>query len=298
MSSLLMRSALAAGAALTLGAGGAQAQCLLTIDPVQDQWVVPYDPFTSDTAERQFDVAVVNNGDAACSGAVRVDLRGEQFGLTSTDDQDRVAYVLVEDRAGADVTPRAGQSARRLNRRSLNLAPGDRTLLRFTFAAVPQEVLSSGLYSQNVFLSVEDTNGVPLGERPITLGVQVASAAVMGLKGEFRRSNGVARIDLGELTPGQKPLSTSLYVLSTGGYRVTVRSENDGRLRMGNTDWYVNYALGVGKETMDLSSEDSFSVQSRRARADDYPLSVRIGNVTGKRAGDYSDILTFTVAAL
>lgn len=298
MSSFLMRSALAAGAALALGTGAAQAGCLLTIDPAQDQWVVPYDPFTSDGVERQFDVAVVNVGDTPCSGAIRVDLRGEQFGLTPVEGGDRVAYVLVEDRAGTDVTPRAGQSARRLDRRSVNLAPGDRTLLRFTFAAAPQEVLSSGLYSQDVFLSLEDSNGVPMGERPVTLGVQVASAAVMGLKGEFQRSNGVARIDLGELTPGQKPLSTSLYVLSTGGYRVTVRSENEGRLRLGTSDWYVNYALGVGKEAMDLSGEDSFSVQSHRARADDYPLSVRIGNVTGKRAGDYSDTLTFTVAAL
>lgn len=298
MSSLLMRALLGVIATLGLGAGVARADCLLTIDPVQDQWVVPYDPFTSEAAQRQFDVLLANSGDSTCSGSARIDLRGEQFGLASIEDDERVPYVLIEDRAGADITPRAGQSARRLNRQAVNLAPGERALLRFTFAAVPRDVLSSGLYAQDAFLSIEDANGVPMGERALTLGLRVASAAVMGLKGEFQRSNGVARIGLGELKSGDKPLSASLYVLSTGGYRVTVRSENDGRLRLGASEWYVDYALAVGKEAMDLSTEDSFSVLSRRARADDYPLSVRIGDVTGKRAGDYSDVLTFTVAAL
>jgi hypothetical protein len=39
----------------------------------------------------------------------------------------------------------------------------------------------------------------------------------------------------------------------------------------------------------------SFAAQ---ARNDDYPLTVRIGDTSGKRAGDYSDTLTFTVAAI
>lgn len=298
MSALSRPVVAAAGAAVLFAASPAHADCQLAIDPVQDEWTVDYDPFTADAAERTFDVAMTNTGDTACSGILRVDLRGMPFGLSNGENSQRVVYVLAEDRTGADLTPRSGQSLRRGARQAVNVAPGERALMRFTFAALPEEILSSGLHSQDVFLSMEDARGLPLGEQPITLGVQVASAAMMGLKGEFRRSNGIARIDLGELTAGQKPLATSLYVLSTEGYRVTVRSENEGRLRLGASEWYVDYGLAIGSRTMNLATEDSFSIQSRRARADDYPLTVRIGNVAGKRAGDYSDVLTFTVAAI
>src|SRR5690606_41702073 len=66
------------------------------------------------------------------------------------------------------------------------------------------DVPSQGLYTQQARIALEDDNGAIVGERPLTLGFEVIPAAVMGLKGEFQRSNGVARIDLGELTPDRK----------------------------------------------------------------------------------------------
>ncbi|PZU57708.1 MAG: hypothetical protein DI552_07880, partial [Brevundimonas sp.] len=168
----------------------------------------------------------------------------------------------------------------------------------FSFTAAPSETLSAGLYSQNAFISLETPEGQTLAEKPVTLSIEVPSAAVMGLKGEFRRTGGTATIDLGELTQGVRPLRTTLYVLSTAGYSVSVSSENRGRLRQGASEWYVPYALALGDRDMDLGRGGRLDVVSRRARLDDYPLTISVGSVAGKRAGDYSDILTFTVAAL
>lgn len=291
----------AAAAATLIGAAPALAQsqgCRLSVESGADNWAMRYDPFDQDVAVQEFDVAVVNQGDAPCTAVSRVELRGEQFGLTHDAGGQRMAYALVDERGGADVTPRAGQSARRIGVRPLKLAAGERGLMRFSFTAAPSETLSAGLYSQNAFISLETPEGQTLAEKPVTLSIEVPSAAVMGLKGEFRRAGGTATIDLGELTQGVRQLRTTLYVLSTAGYSVSVSSENRGRLRQGASEWYVPYALALGDRDMDLGRGGRLDVVSRRARLDDYPLTISVGPTAGKRAGDYSDILTFTVAAL
>ena len=291
----------AAAAATLIGAAPALAQsqgCRLSVESGADNWAMRYDPFDQDVAVQEFDVAVVNQGDAPCTAVSRVELRGEQFGLTHDAGGQRMAYALFDERGGADVTPRAGQSARRIGVRPLKLAAGERGLMRFSFTAAPSETLSAGLYSQNAFISLETPEGQTLAEKPVTLSIEVPSAAVMGLKGEFRRTGGTATIDLGELTQGVRQLRTTLYVLSTAGYSVSVSSENRGRLRQGASEWYVPYALALGDRDMDLGRGGRLDVVSRRARLDDYPLTISVGPTAGKRAGDYSDILTFTVAAL
>lgn len=293
--------AAAAATATLMSAAPSQAApggCRLVIESGADQWLMRYEPFDQDVALQEFDVAVVNHGDAPCAAVSRVDLRGEQFGLVNESGAQRMPYALVDERGGTDVTPRAGQSARRIGVRPLNLAPGERGLIRFSFSAAPSEALSAGLYSQNAVINLETTDGQPLAEKPVVLSLQVPSAAVMGLKGEFRRNGGAATIDLGELTQGVRQLRTTLYVLSTAGYSVSVASQNRGRLRQGASEWYVPYGLALGDRNMDLSRGGRVDVVSRRARVDDYPLTINVGATAGKRAGDYSDILTFTVAAL
>lgn len=299
--SALLLAAAAAATATLMAAAPTQAApggCRLVIESGADQWMMRYEPFDQDVALQEFDVAVVNQGDTPCSAVSRVELRGEQFGLFNDAGAQRMPYALVDEAGGADVTPRSGQSARRIGVRPLNLAPGERGLIRFSFTAAPAETLSAGTYSQNAFINLETTDGQPLAEKPVVLSLQVPSAAVMGLKGEFRRNGGTPTIDLGELTTGVRQLRTTLYVLSTAGYSVSVASQNRGRLRQGASEWYVPYGLALGDRDMDLSRGGRVDVVSRRARLDDYPLTISVGATAGKRAGDYSDILTFTVAAL
>ena len=301
LSPFLMGWAAAAAALLATAPNVASAQtggCFLAVESGADQWSMRYDPFEQDVAVQEFDIAVVNQGEATCDTVTRVELRGEQFGLRHEGGGQRMLYTLVDERGGADVSPRSGQSARRVGVRPLRLEPGERGLMRFSFSAAPSETLSAGVYSQNAFITLETPDGRPLAQKPVTLAIEVPSAAVMGLKGEFSRRGGAATIDLGELTEGERELRTTLYVLSTAGYSVSVSSENRGRLRQGRSDWYVPYGLALGDRNMDLARGGRLDVVSRRARLDDYPLTISVGATTGKRAGDYSDTLTFTIAAL
>lgn len=296
--SLITTAAAAQGQGQGPGSSNGQPNCQLVVESGPDQWIINYDPFTDTAAERQFDLAVVNRGSGPCTGVVSVDTRGEPFGLSLNGDAQRLPYALVDERGGSDVTPRAGENARRVGARPFNLGAGERDILRFTFAVNSEALLGAGLYSQSVTIGLQHPSGVPLANKPVTLAVRIAPAAMMGLKGEFSRQGGLPTINLGELTQGGRRLNTSLYVLSTGGYSVSVTSANDGQLRQGASGWAVPYGLAIGDRVMNLTRGDRLEVVSNRPRIDDYPLSITLGSTEGRRAGDYSDVLTFTVSAL
>jgi hypothetical protein len=286
------------GVASLLATQAAYAGCEPALEPAQDQWRLPYDPFVEDVARRTFDLLIVNRGDAACDGTLHLSLRGQAFGLSRNDGRGLIVYSVSEEQGGVDLTPRSGATARRLNKRPVHIDPGQRTLARFAFLVAPDNLLSAGIYSQEAFIGLEGGEGETLAERPVTLALQVASSAVMGLKGEFRRVGGVARIDLGELAAGTKPLAASLYVSSTAGYSVSVESANAGRLLIDGGGWSIDYQLALGSEAMNLATGDTVQVGSNQARNDEYPLSISIDDVAGKRAGRYTDVITFTVTAI
>lgn len=284
--------------ALIPGQASAQDKCNLTIQPALDQWVIRYNPLEDEIAQRTFDVLLVNSGRTPCNGNILASLQAEAFGLTTPGGANRVRYTLVDvDYGGVDITPRSGESARR-NGTSVSIKQGEQLPARITFAAFPEAGVAQGRYTQVANLFVEQANGTIHATRPVTLVLDLAAAAAIGLKGEFSRPNGTPVIDLGELTEGVRSLNTALYVHSTGGYRVSITSANRGRLRQGATAWYVDYNLKVGAQDINLQRTDTINVVSQTARRDDYPLAVRIGDVSGKRAGEYSDTLTFTVAAI
>ena len=296
---LAYRAALAGSvAAFALGlAGAASADCRLTITAPQDYWVIRHDPYAQDVALGEFDLMLTNEGDTACVGQVQTETTGEAFGMVRSDDVQRIPYVLVDERNGTDVTPRAGASARRLSARPVSLAPGQRELVRFSLLVSPDANLGDGDYTQNLTFAVDDGDGMPLAERQVTVGISIPAAALMGLKGAVQRTASGATIDLGELTEGRRALGTSLYVLSTRGYAIGVSSDNGGFLRMATSDWSIPYALALGSEEMNLAQGDELRIASRRPRIDDYPLSIQIGNTSNRRAGEYSDTLRFTISA-
>lgn len=281
------------------GMSNAQPRCGLVVESSGgDQWIIHHDPLASSQAVKQFDLEVVNRGDGPCTGVASVDLRGDPFGLAKEGETTRLPYSFIGEDGPIDLTPRTGQNQRRSESRPFNLRPGEREILRFTFSVNVTDALAAGLYSQTVYLGITHPNGSPWAERPITLGLRVASTALIGLKGEFTRSGGVANINLGALVEGDRSLNTTLYVLSTSGYSISISSANGGRLRQGQTEWYIPYSLGVGDRRIDLSRPSQLDVVSMRRRFDDYPLSVTIGSTADQRAGDYSDTVTFTVAAI
>lgn len=276
----------------------AQAACMLSIEPAQGELVIRHNPLEAEGARGQVEINVVNRGDSVCIGKFSASLRGEQFGFRSDRGFQPIPYQLIDEKGGIDITPRAGQSLRRQGGRVIRLMPGERSLELITVAALPDTSLSQGRYAQTLDLNIVSDDDMLLGSRQLTFGIDIVAAALIGVKGQVGRARGAASVDLGELEKGSKDLPITLYVLSTGGYRVSVSSENQGRLKHQNALWYVDYRLRLGRYDLDLASPDGFEIVSNRARFDNYPVRIDIGETAGKRAGKYMDTVTFTVAAL
>ena len=276
----------------------ASAACTLSIEPSQDQLIVPHNPLEAGAVHGTVEVNIVNRGDSECVGVLGASLRGDAFGFRSDFDSQVIPYQLVDEKSRSDITPRAGRNVRRLGGRAIQLKPGERTLEVISIAAMPESTASQGIYSQSLDLDVISGDGELLGTRSLTRGIDIVAAALIGVKGQLSRARGTSSLDLGELQPGAQDLPLTLYVVSTGGYRVSVSSENQGRLKHDNAQWFVDYRLRLGRHALDLSAPDSFEIVSRRARFDNYPVKIEIGETDDKRAGSYADTVTFTVAAL
>lgn len=276
----------------------AQAACTLSVEPVQDQMIIRHNPLEDGAAYGTVEVNVVNRGDSECIGRLGASLRGEQFGFWSDNGTPPIPYQLVDEKGSNDITPRAGRNLQGMGGRTIRLMPGERSMELLSIAAAPDSSTSQGRYTQSLDLTVSGDDGMLLGTKPLTLGIDILPAALIGLKGQLARARGTNSVDLGELTPGTKELPITLYVVSTGGYRVSVASENQGRLKHESAGWYVDYRLRLGRYDLDLTSPDSFEIVSNRARFDNYPVRIEIGETAGKRAGGYMDTVTFTVAAL
>lgn len=277
-------------------AAGAQPGCALAFETVPDIWVVRYDPLAQTIAMNQFDVVLMNRGDGPCTSVLDFDLRGASLGMTRPGDAANLSYSIISEDGPRDVTPRAGGRSQ-AETKPVNFGPGDRKVLRFTLTVAASNLVTAGRYTQTAYLRASHQGRTLWTERPVTFAIEVAPSALMGLKGEFSRFNGMAQINLGVLNEGSKPLNTILYVHSTTNYAVSVTSANGGLLRQSESDWYIPYILQVGQRSMNLSQSLGWEITSTQPRYDEYPLGITLGSVAGRRAGDYSDIVTFTVRA-
>jgi hypothetical protein len=290
----------AALAALSLaGTAEAAGACKLQIEPSPNAWTITgYDPLGGGGASGEFDLVLTNNGDQKCEGNVLVHLQGEPWGLQGAHGG-RLPYTLLDQFNGVDVTPNAGRSSRRQLGDTVQVDPGQRKILRYSLVVNTDNLPSDGVFQQTVFLDFQGDDGMVMGERPISLSLNVTPSAVMGLKGAFSRNDKGARIDLGELTTGATNLPVELYVLSTRAYSVTVQSEHNGRLKLVQGDWYVPYSLTLGGQAINLATGGQLKSGPGLSLHDDsYPLGVVVGNVSNSRAGACADVLTLTVSPL
>ncbi len=286
-------------AALSLLAvpSAAYAACDLSVEPLRDQVLLRLNTLEAEAAHERIEVRVSNKGDAACIGAITASLRGDQFGLWSDSRRQSIAYRLVDERTLKDITPRSGSDLGTVSNGAIKLGPGESSIEFISFNAMAPETISQGRYTQIVELGIVGRDGISMGANPITLAIEITPSAVIGIKGSVSNARGSAVVELGELSPGRKNLPLTLYVNSTGGYRVTVSSENSGRLKHESSPWFINYELRMGHYPLHLSRPDGFEVSSRVARFDDYPLEIIVGKTEGMRAGRYRDTVTFTVAS-
>lgn len=289
---------LAVPTAAAQGQSGQRSECALKIDTGSTNWFIQgYDPFGTITPIATFDAIFTNDGGAACVfDPVFVIDQGGAFGLTTIGRNVRVTYTLLDQFSNSNVTPTSGRTIAGATRRPVVVQPRSQQLVRYQFAVDEDGLTGDGLYSQPVTLVAERRGqGEVLASRSLVLGVNVLPSAVLGLSGQFTRVGGQALIDLGELRPGVAQVPLQVMVSSTRAYRLEFTSKNLGNLKIGDSEWKVPYGVGVGDQTLSLTTRAIYESNESNPAGMSLPLKFLIGPTAGMRAGTYSDVLTVAI---
>lgn len=259
-----------------------------------DEWVIQYDPNSGLNTTQVFDLQLTNSGGSACSGRLRAtSLAGDPY-LNAEFGSARVRYQLSHQ--NVDITP---SPADPLHRGAIAVPKGGAQAVPVRFSIDPGTTAAAGRYSQQVLIEYISANGREImATKPVTLILEINSSVLIGLSGRYERNGGIPTINLGELTQSSRDSMVKVYVRSSGPYRMTVTSENGGQLRHDLPGWAVTYGLRMGSHTIDLTRPHQISVPALQSHSDDYWLYFDIGDVSGRRAGRYTDTLNFTIAAI
>ncbi len=300
-----LRSALLAGLALCAsGTAAAQvlptavrsSQCALRIDTTTANWIIRgYDPFSSNQPTGSYDVLFVNEGNQDCRFYPVFEADRTGFGLRA-DAGSPVPYTLIDETDGYDATPLGGRTLRRVNNRSVVVPARGQQMVRYIVNIDPDRIPGDGLFRQSLQLQAEQADGAVLAQRQMSIGIEVLPSAVMSLAGAFTRVRGQADVDLGELNEGLAKVPLNLNVRSTRAFRLGVESQNNGKLRLGGTDWAIPYQILIDGRAA-ANSDHGFVSDSRPGRRTaTLPIGFLIGDTKQKRAGVYSDVVTISVA--
>lgn len=275
-----------------------RADCALRIESPTTNWHIQgYDPFASSAPIATFDATFVNDGGAACVFDPIFIVDQEVFGLARATDSKRVAYTLLDQFSGVGVTPTSGRTIAGATRRPVVVQPRSQQLVRYQFVVDEDALTGDGLYAQRLMLQAEQqARGAILATKSLSLGVNVLPSAVLGLSGQFTRVGGLATVDLGELAQGPSAVPLQIRVSSTRAYRLQLSSRNAGQLVLGETEWRVPYSVRLGETPLALTSVASFESTSAPTTTQSMPLQFVIGDVAGRRAGTYKDVLTISIA--
>ncbi|HAG36182.1 hypothetical protein BA950_04980 [Erythrobacter sp. SAORIC-644] len=120
----------------------------------------------------------------------------------------------------------------------------------------------------------------------------------MGLSGAYTVSGGQATVDLGPLREGVAPVPLQLRLSSTGPYEIDIVSANNGRLRLGSSEWSIPYSVAIDGQVTNLGAPASIANRPESGlRRDSLPMRFVIGKIDDVRAGSYTDTLSISVRA-
>lgn len=277
----------------------ALSECRVRMNATPTAWIIRgYDPYDAGQPESTFSATFMNDGNAECRFVPVFELAQPPFGL-STGKGKPIGYALINLTDSQDVTPRSGRSlAKTTDQRQIVLKAGEQRTITYRLVAAGDDVSGAGMFTQDLVLEARDPGFRVMGGTRVVVGLEVLPSARIGLAGAYRIADGQAVVSLGELREGPAPVPLQLRVSSTGRYDLDVTSLNGGNLRLGATEWKVPYSLTIGGKSVTLSGIDRVSgpAETGMTRAA-LPIQFYIGDVSRRRAGTYSDLLSISITA-
>jgi hypothetical protein len=164
--------------------------------------------------------------------------------------------------------------------------------------------LLPGQYADTVSINIvpkkKNTTGGTSKNISLYLNVQSDLSICLVDKGQpYEEGRTNYALMYGTLVEGQTK-GLDLIIKSNSGYRVTVSSENDGRLTHTNsTNYKIDYSFIVNGQSRSLvgsknnPTEIYYSPVASHENGDVVDIDVSIGSVAGKLAGPYRDYIYF-----
>lgn len=271
-------------------AGDNGAACAAKIASVSPPPTINYYPYDSRMQVEPIELDIVSSGECSLSLSVATTQTGMKGG------RNNLSYY-IEDSHGNRIV---ADGSRRIAVRSKQ---GDGITKFFTHTPSGQNVAPGDYYEEARFQLYD--SDVLIDEIIINISAAVFPQAVISVA-KSRTSgltfNDGTVLNFGNLTTGSRQ-SAFVFVRSNTHYSLLLESENAGRLintTAAGTPQYIDYTAWLDRRRLNLNPRDD--IHFRRNETLDsvrpHELTVEIGQITDKVAGEYHDLLTINVIIL
>ncbi len=258
---------------------------------------VSYDPFAFAPVSTHAEVALDLEGDDACAVTLRlVDASLAHIDTVSLGQPGAVIFaVKPSDAGGVSVDPVASTA-------TVSLSHDNRhAVVRWDFTLVQDSVLAPGTYVAPLTVTArpDGASGDLMTKGALTLTtLPRAQVNIAGASGAFGQSR-LPLLDFGTLTTGE---TRRAFVQVRANSPVTVQISSKNHGVMANDDAPtadpIPYDLRLDGQSVDLSGVARRAVDPPlTVDGVSLPMDITIGNVDGKMAGRYSDVITIDVSS-
>jgi spore coat protein U-like protein len=215
-------------------------------------------------------------------------------------------YTIYRDPSGKQILQPSALASDADVLSSVASTAGQTTSFQVSYSIAPQQVVTPGTYTGQILVSAYEGRvgtGLLRAQHQVPLTVRVPALAELSLSdGIFDVRKKDKAVNFGKLNEGDIK-GVTIHARSNGGYRIFLRSDNNGALRNldpGDTST-VPYDCFVDGQPMPLGRSDREGLASSTPTdplGRLHRIDFRIGSVGGATAGDYQDVVTVTVVSL
>lgn len=251
-----------------------------------------YSPFDPADKQNIVQVSVENNSEESCRFGIGFDYSANGGKLGG-----QLSYHLSYDGRSLLGSPDNVPNPDLM----LDVGGGERKTFDLKFVISRGQFVTPGDYEDRIkvsLFSMADSKVSELSKRDVVLVQRVAPEFSISVAGAGQKTT----LDFGVLTQGATR-DVKLSTRSNTDYKLTVESENSGRLRLtppvSGKDWTVDYNAKLDSSALDLQ-RDKWSSSALAVNAGglvEHNLEVTIGPTDAKRAGTYKDVLTIAIEA-